>query len=87
MSSEREDRQQKPSKPSKSAEEDSLSEEPVSYDEFRTGLSYGEVYYLIWSRPYKRRHGVLGKWRELKKQMYEEYIRAWREEKGLGRWE
>lgn len=47
---------------------------PVSYEQFRTGLSYREVYHLIYGRQWKRRHGVLGKWRELKQAMYSEYV-------------
>jgi hypothetical protein len=46
----------------------------MSYDEFKTGLSFREVYYMIWGRKWKRRHGVLGKWHELKKAMYLEYL-------------
>lgn len=29
---------------------------------------------MIWNRKWKRRHGVLGKWRELKLAMYYEYL-------------
>ena len=50
------------------------SERPLSYTDFRTGLSYGEVYRMIWSRRWKRRHGVLGKWREIKQAMYRRYL-------------
>jgi hypothetical protein len=49
----------------------------LSYEEFRTGLTYRDVYYLVWSRPFKRRHGVLGKWRELKRAMYAQYLEEW----------
>lgn len=48
--------------------------EVIPYSEFRTGLTYREVYYVIWGRRWKRRHGVLGKWRELKQAMYAEYL-------------
>lgn len=48
--------------------------EPMTYAEFRTGYTYLDVYYMIWSRPYKRRNGVLGYWRELKQKMYAEYL-------------
>jgi hypothetical protein len=47
---------------------------PLSYADFRTGLTYREVYYMIWGRQYKRRHGVLGKWREIKLAMYHAYL-------------
>lgn len=47
----------------------------MEYTEFRTGLTYGDVYHLIYNRPYKRRNGVLGYWRELKQKMYAEYLR------------
>ena len=49
--------------------------EPISYDQFRTGLSYAVVYEMLWDRKYKRRSGVLGYWRQLKKEAYEEYLR------------
>lgn len=47
----------------------------LSYDDFRTGLTYREVYHLIWDRRWKRRRGVLGAWREIKLGMYAEYQR------------
>jgi hypothetical protein len=34
---------------------------------------------MIYSRPYKRRRGVLGYWRELKLKMYAEYVRGFHE--------
>ena len=46
----------------------------VSYAEFRTGLTFREVYHMIYGRRWKRRHGVLGKWRELKQAMYAQYL-------------
>lgn len=46
----------------------------LSYDEFRTGLTYIEVYYIIYNRKWKRRNGVLGYWHELKMNMYREYL-------------
>lgn len=48
----------------------------LSYHEFRTGLTYGEVYHMVWARRWKRRRGVLGYWRELKQRMYAEYLRT-----------
>jgi hypothetical protein len=48
--------------------------EPLEYNDFRTHLTYSEVYQLIYSRQWKRRRGVLGKWHELKQQMYRLYL-------------
>ena len=52
----------------------------VSYDEFRTGLTFAEVRQMLWvasDNPedwrYKRRHTVLGYWRQLKQKMYDDY--------------
>ena len=47
---------------------------PLTYNEFRTGLTYADVYNLIYHRAHKRRRGVLGAWRQLKQQMYAEYL-------------
>jgi phage FluMu gp28-like protein len=47
---------------------------PIAYDDFRTGLTYREVYHMIYGRKWKRRNGVLGFWRELKRAMYREYL-------------
>jgi hypothetical protein len=38
----------------------------LNYSEMRTHMTYREVYHLIYTRPHKRRHGVLGYWHELK---------------------
>lgn len=46
------------------------------YKAFRTGLSYREVYHMLWDRRFKWRHTVLGKWREIKLAMWREYIEA-----------
>ena len=46
----------------------------VSYENFRTGFTYRDVYHTIYGRRWKRRHGVLGKWRELKLRMYIQYL-------------
>jgi len=46
----------------------------ISYRDFRTGLTYAEVYHMIFGRKWKRRHGVLGKWCEIKLAMYEQYL-------------
>lgn len=52
----------------------SIRSEPVSYAEFRTGYTYREVYHMIYGRQWKRRHGVLGFWRELKLRLYDAYL-------------
>lgn len=54
---------------------------PVTYEAFRTGLTFGDVYRMLWGRRWKRRRTVLGKWREIKVQMYAEYLRRWDEER------
>jgi len=46
----------------------------MPYTDFRTGLTYSEVYHMIFCRPWKLRHGVLGKWREIKLAMYDQYL-------------
>jgi hypothetical protein len=47
---------------------------PLPYDSFRTGLTYHQVYHLLYGRKWKRRHGVLGYWHELKQRLYAEYL-------------
>lgn len=51
--------------------------EVPSYNEFRTGLTYRDVYAMLWSPSpdpstwkYKRRSTVLGFWHQLKQQLY-----------------
>lgn len=56
---------------------------PLSYDKFRTGYTYAEVYNMIWNRQWKRRRGVLGFWRELKLQMYAQYLHEFEQSDGL----
>lgn len=74
-----------------------LNHSLVSYDEFRTGLTFQQVYSLIWSysedskqwpkgkatpsqrkdgkgKTSGRRHTVLGKWRQIKQEMYNYYL-------------
>ena len=46
----------------------------LPYEKFRTGLSYREVYHMIYQRRWKRRRGVLGFWHEVKLRMYDEYL-------------
>lgn len=54
---------------------------PVRYEDFRTGLTYGDVYRMMWvDNPdpstwrHKSRGCVLGYWRALKLQMYDVYL-------------
>lgn len=53
----------------------------IGYEEFRTGLTYRQVYQMLWSPSddprqwrYKRRGTVLGFWHEIKEQLYARYI-------------
>lgn len=47
----------------------------MSYDAFRTGLTYRDVYRMLWDRRFKRRNTVLGFWHQIKVEMYEEFCR------------
>lgn len=49
--------------------------ERLTYEQFRSGLTFRQAYEMIWDRKYKRRHGVLGFMRQHKQQMYQEYLR------------
>ena len=59
----------------------------ISYKDFRTGLKYRDVYEMLWSysednkdwHPGISRHTVLGKWHEIKLEMYEEYLHLLKE--------
>ena len=53
----------------------------MKYRDFRTGFSYNEVYQMYWSADnapdtwkYKRRNTVLGKWHEIKKDMWKQHM-------------
>lgn len=53
----------------------------VGYRDFRTGLTYQEVYTMLWSSSedssnwrYKRRNTVLGLWHQIKVEMWEEHL-------------
>jgi len=55
----------------------------VSYQDFRTGFTYADVYSLLWvgdddpaAWRYKRRHTILGKWHQMKLEMWSEHIEA-----------
>ena len=54
--------------------------EEREYKKFRTGYTYHEVSDMLWySDPWhcahhtRRRHSVLGKWREIKREMWDHY--------------
>lgn len=51
--------------------------------DLRTGLTYAEVFELLWSYHedpdtwrYKRRHTVLGKWHQIKMELWEQHVAA-----------
>lgn len=51
------------------------------YEQFRTNLTYGQVYQMLWSNSddpkdwkYKRRGTVLGFWHQLKQQLYQQML-------------
>jgi len=53
----------------------------LKYSAFRTGLTYKEVYDMFWSTSddpnewkYKRRSTVLGKWRQVKRELWDRHI-------------
>jgi len=53
----------------------------ITYKRFTTGFKYHEVYLMYWSPDrdsstwkYKRRNTVLGKWHEIKKDMWNRHI-------------
>jgi hypothetical protein len=55
----------------------------VTYEEFRTGLTYRDVYQMLWSGSddpstwrYKRRRTVLGLWHQIKLQLWHQYLDA-----------
>jgi hypothetical protein len=69
-------------------EDDEVGDEPVPYEDFKTGFTFGEIRNLMFStsedpadwRP-KRRGSVLGFWKETKEDMYREYLRKFSEAK------
>ncbi len=51
------------------------------YDDMLTGLTYGEVFEMLWEPShdpsrwrYKRRHTVLGKWHQIKLELWEYHL-------------
>ena len=60
-----------------------LSPEEREYKKFRTGYTYEEVSDMVWHREEwhqahhtRRRHAVLGLWREIKQEMWHRYQNA-----------
>ncbi len=56
-------------------------ERRLTYDEFRTGLTFREVRRMLWVHSddprdwkYKRRHTVLGLWHSIKRGLWERYL-------------
>lgn len=57
------------------------SQERLTYDQFRTGLTFREVRNMLWVHSddpsdwkYKRRRTVLGFWHQLKQQLWARYL-------------
>jgi hypothetical protein len=64
------------------------SEVPLDYGDFRTGLTFADVKAMLWSGDpdpstwrYRRRHTVLGHWRQIKQQLYAEYLERWEQDR------
>jgi len=47
----------------------------LEYRDFRTGLTFKDVYQMLAHRKYRRRRGVLGYWHQLKLEAFTEYQR------------
>ena len=57
---------------------------PVSYEEFHTGFDYMDIYNQMWTASedqadwvHKGRHQVLGRWHQMKRELYEKYLEEW----------
>lgn len=56
----------------------------MTYGEMRTGLTYRDVWLFMWNAPgtpedewtYKRRGTVLGKWHQIKRELWDEHLRG-----------
>ena len=53
----------------------------ITYGEFRTGYTYGDIYEMLWTADedperwvYKRRHTILGRWMQIKREMWRSHI-------------
>ena len=61
------------------------------YKHMRTGFTYSDIYMMLWDEyadrakwRYKRRGTVLGKWHQIKKEMWSEHVEACAQEKLAG---
>lgn len=53
----------------------------IHYNDFRTGFIFADIFAMFW-RPehdpkqwvYKRRNTILGRWHQIKKEMWEEHL-------------
>ena len=59
----------------------------LTYEDFKTGFTYRDIYYMIYDRQWKRRNGVLGYWRQIKKEMFEQHIIECEKERKDVRWD
>jgi len=57
----------------------------MKYRDLRTGLTYEDVFLMFWCGPdnstewrYKKRHTVLGKWHQIKQEMWSLHLRECR---------
>lgn len=55
-------------------------DQPITFEQFRTGLTFADVRQMLWVNSedtadfkHKRRGTVLGYWRQLKLQMWDEF--------------
>jgi len=46
----------------------------LHYNNFKTGFTFYDIYYIIYHRKFKRRSGVLGYWHEMKIKMWNQHI-------------
>lgn len=55
----------------------------ISYGDFKTGYTYDEVYQMFWVSEYdsskwkyKRRNTILGKWHQIKQEMWAHHLES-----------
>jgi hypothetical protein len=46
----------------------------VRYGDFRTGLTYRDVYAMEYTRKWKRRRTILGAWHEYKRRLWAQHL-------------
>ena len=61
--------------------DDECPECGLRYRDLRTGLTYEDVFLMFWRGPddpsqwrYKKRHTVLGKWHQIKREMWAQHL-------------